>query len=112
MTRTYQCINRISLTPENEHKIRTMSKSKTKKEVAAAIGCSIWTVDVWAKKLGVSFRKEGQNNHSAKLSFEDVEMIRDLREHYNLKQKEIAEKFEVSRSVVSRICNYKDRLTC
>lgn len=111
MTRRYECIKRFSWTPENIHTLKRMSKSNTQEEAAKALGCSIYTVINGCKQHGVSFRKKGGRHYSSKLTFDDVELIRTLKEE-GLKQCVIAEKFEVSTTLISRIVNYQDRLTC
>lgn len=51
----------------------------------------------------------GESHHNAKLSDADVEMVRQLREEHRLQYAEIAEKFEVSRELVKKICQYRNR---
>ena len=51
----------------------------------------------------------GETHHRAKLTDEDVELIRLLRES-GMKIKEIARKFECSPSNISEITNYRHRV--
>lgn len=50
----------------------------------------------------------GEHHHRAKLSDADVELIRNLRDE-GLTQCEIAEKFEISKAMVSYIVNFQRR---
>ncbi|MDR5772093.1 MULTISPECIES: helix-turn-helix domain-containing protein [unclassified Caballeronia] len=50
----------------------------------------------------------GQDHQHAKLSDRDVELMRQLREG-GMSQRDIAEKFEVSVSLVDKIVNYRRR---
>ena len=55
--------------------------------------------------------KNGQLHHRAKLTDHDVELIRELHEG-GMAYAEIARKFEVSRSLVGRICRFERRVKC
>lgn len=51
----------------------------------------------------------GETHQCARLTNADVDMIRELREGHNLTYRVIAEKFEVSKSLVRQICRYQIR---
>lgn len=51
----------------------------------------------------------GETHQRAKLTDGDVDMIRELREGHGLSYREIAEKFEVSKSLARQICRYQIR---
>lgn len=55
--------------------------------------------------------KIGQDHHRAKLTDRDVELIRQLHDG-GMTYAEIARKFEVSRSLVGRICRFERRVKC
>jgi DNA-binding Lrp family transcriptional regulator len=54
-------------------------------------------------------RRSGERHHRAKLSNEDVRLIRELRERYGLPYSKIAEKFECSLWTVRDITKYWTR---
>ena len=49
----------------------------------------------------------GESHHKARLTQNDVDNIRELREEYGLEYKQIAEKFEVGTTTIFDICAYK-----
>lgn len=51
----------------------------------------------------------GETHHRARLTDEDVDIIRDLHEEYGLGYKVLADKFEVSKSLIRYICKYERR---
>lgn len=55
--------------------------------------------------------KTGQYHHRAKLTDHDVELIRQLHEE-GMSYTTIARKFDVSRSMVGRICRFERRARC
>ena len=50
----------------------------------------------------------GLNNHKAKLTFHEVELVRQLREQ-GMSYGKIAEKFESGKSTIIDICMYRTR---
>ncbi len=54
-------------------------------------------------------RKTGEQHHRAKLSDEDVDLMRDLREE-GLSYRQIGDKFECSMWTARDICAYRTRL--
>ena len=54
-------------------------------------------------------RRCGETHHQARLTDHDVELIRELREEHKIPLGVLAEKFEVSVSLISMICNYQRR---
>jgi len=63
------------------------------------------------KKVGVNDRgyRVGEYHHRSKLSDRDVFFVIELREVYRVPIKEIAEKFECSKELIYKICNYQRR---
>jgi len=51
----------------------------------------------------------GQCHHRAVLTDAEVDVVRDLHENDGLTYKELAEKFEVSKWAIGRICRYERR---
>jgi hypothetical protein len=51
----------------------------------------------------------GEGHHNSKLSDHDVDLMRELREEHRLPVSALAEKFEVSKTLVKRICRYEIR---
>ena len=51
----------------------------------------------------------GQHHPKAKLTDNDVEVIRELHDEGGIGYKQIAEKFEVSKSCIAAICTYRTR---
>lgn len=51
----------------------------------------------------------GETHHNAILTDHDIELIRTLRERHRIPLGVLAEKFEVSISHISNICNYRKR---
>lgn len=93
---------RTRLTPEQCRFIRDNRHKMTISEVAAAIGVSHDTVDFKIRKMGISYRKCGDEHPLKKYPDSDVELIRQLRDEYNLTFTEIGEKFDLSRQA----CRY------
>lgn len=54
-------------------------------------------------------RRIGEYHQRAKLSNHEVDLIRELRESHGTPYKEIAEKFDVSETLIKQICNYRIR---
>jgi ribosome-binding protein aMBF1 (putative translation factor) len=54
-------------------------------------------------------RRIGDSHHRSRISNHDVDLMRELREEHRLSYKELAEKFDVSESLVKQICNYRIR---
>lgn len=55
--------------------------------------------------------RAGQNHQKAKLTTEDVDLIRELRERYQLSYRAIGEKFETSMWTIRDICEYRTRVS-
>ncbi|SKA16807.1 Uncharacterized protein conserved in bacteria [Vibrio cincinnatiensis] len=90
--------------------IRRYYGQKSLSTMAAHLGVSVTSlVDRATKKLNLKHRYSGENSHMAKLSDDDVELIRTLFEE-GLTCRQIAEKFEISSSHVANIVNYRSRL--
>ncbi len=54
-------------------------------------------------------RRIGDSHQRSRISNHDVDLMRELREEHKLSYKELAEKFDVSESLVKQICNYRIR---
>lgn len=51
----------------------------------------------------------GDSHHFAKITNEEAEKIRELRERYGMTYKALSEKFGIGESAISKICLYKRR---
>ncbi len=96
-------------TPAQIEFIRINKSTLTAEEIGRFIGRSKQAVLYIAGRTGISLKKLGENNRKAKLSDQDIDYIRELREDYGLTLKSIADKFEVHEGTVSKICSYKAR---
>lgn len=90
------------LTPEQCRFIRDNQRKMTVNEVADAIGVSRDVVDSKIRTMNISYRKYGDEHPLKKYPDSDVELIRQLRDEYNLTFTKIGEKFDLSRQV----CRY------
>ncbi len=54
-------------------------------------------------------RRIGEDHQHARLSDEQVERIRDLHEDHGLKYSQLAEMFQVSKSMIAGVCQYRRR---
>lgn len=54
-------------------------------------------------------KNSGQNHGRAKLTDHEVELLRSMVERKELTQQQAADKFELNKGYVSRLCNYKRR---
>lgn len=54
-------------------------------------------------------RRIGEGHHNAILTDAEVELLRDLREIDGMSYRVLAEKFEISKWAVGRICRYERR---
>ncbi|ENU7736849.1 AsnC family protein [Salmonella enterica] len=97
------------LTPEQRRFIRDNRHSMTIREVADVLGVPCSTVHRAKRDMGVSYRKYGDMHPLTKYQDSDVDLIRQLRDTYNLGFDEIGEKFDIS----ERYCRslYADRMT-
>ncbi|MGF1845401.1 DNA-binding protein [Vibrio clamense] len=78
-------------------------------QVAKVLGRPESSVQYRASRLNVSYRKISNESPVAKLSSEDVELIRELVD-LGLTHSEVADKFDVVRSHVTDIVNFNRRL--
>lgn len=60
-------------------------------------------------QFGESGHRVGESHHRAKLSDEQVDLIRDLHEEYGFGYKKLAHVFKVSRDTIRQICLYMRR---
>ncbi|TOO55513.1 DNA-binding protein [Vibrio parahaemolyticus] len=77
-------------------------------QVAKTLGRNPSSVSDRARKLGVSYTKIGIESPVAKLTSDDVELIRELA--LDLTHSDIASKFDISRPHISRVINFESRL--
>ena len=96
-------------TPAQTEFIRVNASTLSAEEIGLFIGRSKQAIIHTAKHINVSLKKSGENNHSAKLTDQDIDYIRELREQHGLTLKAIADKFEVHEGTISKICRYKAR---
>jgi len=102
-------------TGQDDMKLIRNHKKMTMQQVADLIGCTKGNVIGRARKLGLSFRKYGENHHSATTSNEGVELARLLREE-GMPAKEVSEKLEISVGVIRNLTQYtyrtRDHVQC
>lgn len=55
-------------------------------------------------------RRIGEDHQNARLTDRDIDLIRQLHEKDGLSYRELADKFEVSKSTIQMICQYKRRV--
>ena len=89
--------------------IRINASKLSAEEIGNFIGRSKTSVIYKAKHSGIRLTKTGKDNPSSKLTDQDIDYIRELREDYGLTLKNIADKFEVHEGTISKICSYKTR---
>lgn len=97
------------ITSRQRRFIRDNRHTMTIREVAAVLGIAPNTVDKAIKDMGISYRKYGDMHPLVKYPDSDIDLIRQLRDEYNLTFREIGEKFDMS----TRSCQalYARRLT-
>ncbi|EAT0257998.1 hypothetical protein NXJ56_003069 [Salmonella enterica] len=83
------------LTPEQRRFIRDNRHTMTIRAIAARLGVSTGTIKYTNRAMGVSYRKYGDTHPRTKYPDSDVELIRQLRDEYNLTFREIGEKFDI-----------------
>jgi uncharacterized protein YjcR len=74
-------------------------------QMAEEYGVCPSTIWKWRRQAGAKCMTRGENHWSAKLTMDDVRLIRELKAS-GMRQVDIAEKFEVSQSTVSNIVNF------
>ncbi|EDX0905002.1 AsnC family protein [Salmonella enterica subsp. enterica] len=87
---------KVKLTSEQRSFIRANNFKMTAREVADALGIPVNTVWKEIRRQNISYRKYGDFHHSTKHPDSDIELIRQLRDEYNLTFREIGEKFDIS----------------
>lgn len=97
------------ITPEQLRFIRDNRHTMTIEGVAAVLGISPRTVNSKIKDMGISYYKCGDRHPLTKYPDSDVDLIRQLRDEYNLTFREIGEKFDMPTKSCQSI--YKIRLT-
>ncbi|EDU0140372.1 AsnC family protein [Salmonella enterica] len=95
------------LTPEQSRFIRDNRHSMTIKAIAAYLGVGTATIKYIARAMGVSYRKYGDMCSITKYPDSDVELIRQLRDEYNLTFSEISKKFDMHPAVCWKIYTYR-----
>jgi len=76
-------------------------------QLAKDYGVSYATLWKWRRQAGAKCMTRGENHWSAKLTCEDVRLIRELKAS-GMRQVDIAEKFEVSQGTISNIVNFNN----
>ncbi len=51
----------------------------------------------------------GEDHRNAKLTNEQIDRIRDLREEHGMKYSQLAEMYQVSKSMIAGVCQYRRR---
>lgn len=95
------------LTPEQCSFIRKNRHNMTHREVAAALGVLTVTVREKAQAMGITYRKYGDAHPRTKYPDSDVELIRQLRDEYNLTFRVIAEKFDMQPETCRYLYTYR-----
>lgn len=97
------------ITSRQRRFIRDNRHTMTIREVAAVLDIAPNTVDKAIKAMGISYRKYGDMHPLVKYPDSDIDLIRQLRDEYNLTFREIGEKFDMS----TRSCQalYARRMT-
>ncbi|EAV6871676.1 AsnC family protein [Salmonella enterica subsp. enterica serovar Lexington] len=98
---------KIRLTPEQCSFIRKNRHNMTHSEVAAVLGVPVVTVKEKAWAMGVTYRKCGDAHYRTKYPDSDIELIRQLRDEYNLTFREIGEKFDIQAGVCRYLYTYR-----
>ena len=75
------------------------------KDMAVKSGVAYATLWRWRQKAGAKCMTRGASHWNAKLTQQQVNEIRTLREA-GVEQKELAQRFNVSQSTISNIVNY------
>lgn len=101
-------MKRFNWTPSALTKLRKISKTHTMQQAADELNCLKTQVESACKRYKISFRKYGENHHSAKYSDHDVYLARELLDE-GLSKFEIARKLEVPSHIVSDWCLNKHR---
>ncbi|HCM4642890.1 TPA: AsnC family protein [Salmonella enterica subsp. enterica serovar Panama] len=95
------------LTPEQRRFIRDNCRTMTIKTVAALLGKSESTIKYTNRATGVSYQKCGDTHPRTKYPDSDVELIRQLRDEYNLTFRELGEKFDIHPAVCWQLYAYR-----
>ena len=102
-------MKRFKWDDSKREKLKQFASKLTLKQAAKELGCTGSKVSLECKRLGVSFRKWGENHNNGKRSNEDVRLVKLLLAE-GLTQRVIAEKMEISQPEVSMIKNGKYRV--
>lgn len=97
------------LTPAQRRFIRDNRHTMTIKAVATTLGVCVSTVKYAARTMGISYHKYGDIHPRTKHPDSDIELIRQLRDEYNLTFREIGEKFDIHPLTCWKL--YTSRLT-
>ncbi|ECK1871880.1 AsnC family protein [Salmonella enterica] len=95
------------LTPEQRRFIRDNRHSMTIKAIAAYLGVGTATIKYTARAIGVSYRKYGDMCSITRYPDSDVELIRQLRDEYNLTFRELGEKFDMNPGTCWKLYAYR-----
>ena len=102
-------MKRFKWDDSKREKLKQFASKLTLKQAAKELGCTDSTVSLECKRLGVSFRKWGENHASSKRSNDDVRLIKLLLAE-GMPVRLICEKMEVSHPEVYMIKNGKYRI--
>ncbi|MGO2498403.1 MAG: hypothetical protein ACTH6I_10330 [Vibrio litoralis] len=109
LSRMGHCNRYESYTVQDDFYIRRYYGFKPLFEIALHLDVSVSSlVDRATKKLNLKDRYCGENSRTCKFTDDDIELIRTLRDE-GLSVVDISEKFEASKSYISRVLNYKAR---
>ncbi|EBK6690209.1 AsnC family protein [Salmonella enterica subsp. enterica serovar Freetown] len=98
-------------TPKDDRFIRRHCLTMSAAELGAHIGVGVNAVRQYASRNGIRLSKCGDYHPQTKYPDSDVELIRQLRDEYNLKFREIGEKFEMSAKSCAWIYAYRQTAT-
>ena len=96
-------------TASEDRFIKKHGSHMTAEAIGEAIGRTARSVAQRAFILKVDMRKRGTSNVNGKLTDEDVELMRQLRDD-GMRIREIAEKFDIHYSTASRTVNYLEHV--
>lgn len=85
--------------------LREVISQMTRMDAACEYGVSFKTIQEWTRKCRIPLRNQGSKHHAAKLTEDDVRLIRALRED-GMPYEDLMEKFEISKTSVHNICTY------
>lgn len=100
---------RKSWTPTEDQFIANHAGKLSAQEIGNQLNRTYVSVKCRARRIGINLQRHGEHHHLAKTSNYDVELCRVLHEQ-NIKPQAIAEKMDISISLVRSVVYYRCRL--